>query len=254
MPLNLLHSIRAEVEKPFSEKLAQAKRLIKLYANTGNTCVACSFGKDSMIVLYLALQENPRIPVCFGNTGVEFPETIKLMEKVKKEWDLNLVELKPKKTFWEINDSIMQKKLIMDDGRKFSNICCYHLKERPFHVYAKENGITRSFTGITAVESRNRMFLACQKGMDYYSIKAGFSRVHPIMMWKEQEVWIYTHENNIPVNEAYSKYGIDRIGCMTCMSHKGWREQIMKINPKLYAHLMKRYKGIRLMTEFFEDP
>jgi len=240
--LQILNSIRAEVEKPFDEKLAIARKLIKLHSHAGSSCVSCSFGKDSMVVTVLALEENPKIPVVFENTGIEFPETLKLRDKAVSSYDMNYVELRPETTFFKINDMTLQKGFRLDDGRKHSNICCYHLKEKPFKKWIHPHNITRSFTGITALESRHRMFVACKKGMDYYSVKSGFAKVHPITFWTEEEVWQYTKQQNLPVNEAYSKYGIDRVGCMWCMSHKGWREQIQRINPKVYAYLMKRYR------------
>ncbi len=250
--LQLLHSTRIEVEKPFAEKLERARQLIKLYAHQVSTCVSCSFGKDSMVVTSLALEENPKIPIVFENTGIEFPETLKLRDRIVDSWDLNYVELKPQTTFWKINDMILAKKLRLDDERKHSNICCYHLKEKPFDLWRKTAACSRSYTGITALESRHRMFVACKKGMDYYSVGSGFAKVHPIMFWTEQEVWDFTKDNAIPCNDAYEKYGIDRVGCIWCMSHKGWRQQIHQINPRMYAFMMKRYRGSPLLESFQE--
>lgn len=248
--LVLLNSIKPEVEKPFKEKLVRARQLIKLYAHQNGSCVSCSFGKDSMVVTFLALEENPKIPIVFENTGIEFPETLRLRDKIIESLAINYIELKPKITFFKVNDMILTRKLRMDDGRKHSNICCYHLKEKPFDLWRKETKCTRSFTGITALESRHRMFVACKKGMDYYSVRSGFAKVHPIMFWTEGEVWNFTHDMNLPINDAYEKYGIDRIGCMWCMSHKGWHEQIARINPKMYAFIMRKYRGSPIMDEW----
>jgi 3'-phosphoadenosine 5'-phosphosulfate sulfotransferase (PAPS reductase)/FAD synthetase len=241
--LHLINKVRAQVEQPFSEKLKRSRQLIRLYARNPQACVSCSFGKDSMTVLFLALQENPKIPVVFENTLIEFPETLVLKRKVVENWALNFVELRPEKgvTFWRLQDRISIERLNRDDGRKHSNICCYHLKEKPFAIWRKTNGVVRSFTGLTACESRHRMFVACMKGMDYYSYRDGCWKVHPLMFWTPQEVWDFIRDNGIPVNEAYAKYGLDRIGCMWCMSHQGWREQVARINPRVYAFMLERY-------------
>jgi len=246
----LIQSVRSEVQKPFKEKLAKTKQLLRLFVNNPDSCVACSFGKDSLVVLYLALQINSDVQIVFGNTGIEFPETVRLARELEREWNLNLSILKPETTFWKINERIKKEKLRLDDGRKHSNICCYHLKEKPFRKWAKANKINRSITGITAMESRHRMFVACMKGAEYYSHRDGFWKVHPLMYWTPEEVWSFTHDHNLPVNEAYEKYGLDRIGCMWCMSHKKWREQIRRINPRIYAFIMKRYFNEPLLTEY----
>jgi phosphoadenosine phosphosulfate reductase len=73
------------------------KQGIKRYGN--HSAVACSFGKDSMVVLYMALRVNPDIKVIFNNSGVEFPETIRIKNRLKSDWNLNLIETKPDKTF-----------------------------------------------------------------------------------------------------------------------------------------------------------
>ena len=43
-----------------------------------NPVVACSFGKDSLVVLHLVLQIQPEITVVFNNTKCEFPDTLRL--------------------------------------------------------------------------------------------------------------------------------------------------------------------------------
>jgi phosphoadenosine phosphosulfate reductase len=242
----LLPSIRAEVEKPFQEKLEKARHLIKLYANR-NACVSCSFGKDSMVVLYLAREVNPSIPVIFNNTGVEYPETLTFKEQLKQEWNLNLIETKPEISFWQVLEKIRTRKEILDDGRKHSNQCCYALKHKPFRNIIRQYGFSYTFTGITVLESRHRMFTACEKGMEYYSRKDGITKIHPILYWTPEEVWRFIEENSIPVNPAYQKYKIDRIGCIPCTSHKGWREQLAKVNPKMYQLVQERFFGQKLL-------
>ncbi|MEM0254320.1 MAG: hypothetical protein QXK78_07190 [Candidatus Bathyarchaeia archaeon] len=60
-PSQLLSEVRAEVERPFEEKLGRTVGLIRLFAGR-EACVACSFGKDSLAVL--CLQENPTYWSC----------------------------------------------------------------------------------------------------------------------------------------------------------------------------------------------
>lgn len=244
-PHQLVESVRVEVQKPFSEKLKRAKQLVGMYANAPNVCVSYSGGKDSMAVLHLALQENPKIPVVFENTYIQWPETYKLIKKIAADWDLNLTILTPKPgvTFFTVNDRIKNERLKRDDGRKYSNLCCYWLKDQPFNAWRKQHHVSRSITGITAIESRHRMFTACAKGMDYYTSHFGYWKVNPITYWTPEEVWHFIHDNNLPVNEAYEKYQLERIGCMWCMSHKGWRKQVCRTNPKMYRFLMERYFG-----------
>jgi tRNA(Ile)-lysidine synthase TilS/MesJ len=74
-----------------AEKLT--KQAIERYGE--NLAVACSFGKDSMVVLDMARKINPNVKVVFNNTGVEFPETIQFKNEMVKKWKLNLIETQP---------------------------------------------------------------------------------------------------------------------------------------------------------------
>lgn len=252
-----LPQLKKEIAKPFEEKLKRTKQLVRLFATRENSSVACSFGKDSMVVLYLCLQENPKIKVNFNNTGVEFVETMNLKRTIVESWDLNFYELHPdpEVTFYTVNDRIINEGLRLDDGKKHSNICCYWLKEKPFTLFARAEKIRLNFTGITAKESRNRMWTACSKGMEYYNYKMGVWKIHPILYWTKEEVWNFIKDNHLPINEAYEKYDLDRIGCKPCMSYKKWKPTLARIAPKLYCYICKRYckyRGIQ-DPEFYQE-
>ena len=141
----------------------EAKELVKqaIERYGDNLAVACSFGKDSMAVLHMALKVNSDIKVIFENTGVEFPETIRFKEKMKKKWNLNLYETKPLKTFWQcINEYGLPS--TRKTGGKGSNSpkCCQYLKEKPALILQKELKVNSIITGLQACESRPRSLIA----------------------------------------------------------------------------------------------
>jgi 3'-phosphoadenosine 5'-phosphosulfate sulfotransferase (PAPS reductase)/FAD synthetase len=94
------------------------------------------------------------------------------------------------------------------------------------------------------------MFVACEKGQEYYSRKDGITKIHPILYWTPEEVWRFIEENSIPVNSAYQKYKIDRIGCIPCTSHKEWREQLAKTNPKMYQFIQEKFFKQKLLAAY----
>jgi phosphoadenosine phosphosulfate reductase len=247
MKLNqLIPSVRREVEKPFPEKLRHAQQLIRMFANK-NACVSCSFGKDSTVVLWLCLQENPNIPVVFNNTLVEFPETIALKEQLKLAWNLNLIETKPEKTYWQVWDGFKLPDGWKHNKEKTRDRCCYYLKEKPFKLIAKEKSFTHNYTGITALESRQRQLRICELGDYYYNKTNNLWRIHPIAFWTPEEVWQFIHDNNLPENLAYTKYKTDRIGCVPCTAHHQWREQLAKVNPAMYKYVQEHFFHQKLL-------
>lgn len=59
--------------------------------------VAWSGGKDSTVVVDLARQVDPNVPVVFYDSGLQFPETLRYLDEVSRQWRLNfhVIEAEP---------------------------------------------------------------------------------------------------------------------------------------------------------------
>lgn len=64
--------------------------------------VAFSGGKDSAVVLHLARQVDPGVPVVWFDSGLEFPETRTYIADLADAWELNLTVLTPTPNLLEI--------------------------------------------------------------------------------------------------------------------------------------------------------
>lgn len=233
---------------PFDDKLEHSLSLIENVLNEHKCCVACSFGKDSVVMLHLVRRFMPDIPVIFSNTGVEFKETLEFKEYLVKKWNLNYTELKPEKTFWQcVEEYGYPKQRFKSKGHSgWKPKCCYYLKVKPPRMFYRENNIECVFLGITHDESYQRKWQIIRHG-DYYYVKGEkIYKALPLAYWNEDNVWKYIEMFNLPVNPAYKKYGINRVGCIPCTSHKKWEEQMMKLFPKLYRKIKKDMLGSNL--------
>jgi phosphoadenosine phosphosulfate reductase len=223
-------------ERPYQVKLKATKQRVKAWVKMfpGKCAIACSFGKDSMVLLHMALQVDPQVLVMFNNSGIEYPETIKLKKQLSTEWDLNLVETRPTKTFWEC----LKEYGLPHVNRYINNEpkCCYHIKTQPAMKVIKQLGIQASLVGIRAQESLARLMTICQKGIGYYSPTWGTRMIRPIAEWTETEVWKYHEENNLPINEAYSHQ--ERIGCAFCTAFKDGLKKLAIQKPLAYRRIM----------------
>ena len=75
-------------------------------------------------------------------------------------------------------------------------------------------------------------------------------KVHAgIAFWSREQVFSYFTQVQIPVNPAYEKYGLERLGCMPCTNYKGWQEVMARANPKLYRYIQK-LRGVSLIDDF----
>jgi len=239
----LYKKVKDLVERPFEEKLEESQKLVACKLQEGLPCVACSFGKDSIVTLHLVRQYHPKVPVIFNNTRIQWPETYKFKEHMKKQWNLKVIETQPIKTFWEVG-----KEYGLPDGSKWKkqkgkdnsmDKCCWYLKHLPMRRLMKSYGFSHAFSGVSAVESRQRMLTACQYGSSYYAKRDGYTKIHPLAYWTQDEVWQYIKDENLPINPAYEKHDLIRLGCMFCTAYKNWREVMERVNPRMIEVLEK---------------
>lgn len=249
---SILPKVKEFIEKPFDEKFLQSQGIIVKWLQScppEKQAIGYSGGKDSTAVLFLVKNiaeyldvDFSKISIVFENTGIEYPETVKFVHMLRDKEGINLIELIPKKNFWQCVDVAgfprgKNKRPVTDGGK--TDICCWHLKEKPMMDFIKFNGIEVTYMGITALESRQRMIKASTHGTCYHAKKWQTNKVLPILYWSEAEVWDFIKRQNLPVNPIYPK-GADRCGCMICTAHKGWKEQLQMLNPKMCAFILKK--------------
>ena len=239
---HLIDGVKEYVDMPFPDKLAISQVIIQRQLGdlAHNVAVAFSGGKDSLVVLSLVRQYYSDVPVLFNNTGVEWPETIRYVRELRKSWDLDLIEARPSRTFW----NCVEEYGWPGGSKRGKNLapCCYWLKEKPFTRAIKDNDWLGYFTGTTAVESYARMFNARDRGTCYRLKHEGVIKINPILWWTPADVWSYIDDQGLAYNSLYDR-GAPRIGCMTCTAYKSWREDMARLNPKLYDMILERMTG-----------
>jgi len=239
-----MSKLKPLVDMSLEDKLAITKVIIErnLRDYEGHCVVSFSGGKDSQLVLYIALSIDPTVPVIFNNTGVEYPETVRFIRELSVAWDFTLVETHPSRTFWDcIQDRGFPKTKNNRSNHK-SNICCYHLKEKPNLLAMRSHGWACVFTGVTAPESWQRQMLALTHGTCYTMKNENIHKVHPILYWMDYEVRGYLLARGVQINPLYLHPSgtVDRVGCSTCTAFATWEKQLSAVNPKLYQLVKSR--------------
>ena len=163
--------------------------------------VAWSGGKDSTTVLHLIKQEfgSVIIPVVFIDTSVKFPEIYAFRDKLAKEWKLDLIIAKNEEALKTIKIAANKKE------------CCFLLKTIPLRQTIEENGWEALITAVRWDEQEARkdeVYLSPRKEPPHV-------RVHPILHFREMDIWDYIRKYNVPYCELYHK-GYRSLGCMPC--------------------------------------
>ena len=237
-------------------KIKDTKNLIeRVLAKHEVPVVACSFGKNSMVVLHIVWQFNPNVYVLFNNTLVEYPDTYKFKKIISEMWKLNLIETRPLKTFWWIVENYGFPLFSRKGYKDATKNCCRYLKEYPIERVLRKYKFDLYFTGLTRYESRLREFSAKKYGNYFYSKCHRHWKCHPIQDWTEEDVWAYHEIYNIPHNSLYDKKSSDgfnlRTGCWCCtIPIKYGKIEFLRMNyPLLWKLLLKKGLGKLLLEK-----
>jgi phosphoadenylyl-sulfate reductase (thioredoxin) len=228
--INLLREIRSANERFYRQyKVEQAIEIIEQANKIFKDKLAVGFsgGKDSLVILELALKVNPDITIVFNNTTVEFPESVRYTRWLAKEWGLNLQITRPKKSFLT---AVKEYGWATYENRW----CCTPYKKEPTFEFFDEQGIKAEITGTSRTESRYRMHLT-----PFKVFKDGLIRVNPLYDWNYEEVWAYIRYNNLPYNPLYD-LGFKRVGCWCCplkgITHY---RKLQHTHTKMYSFLSR---------------
>ncbi|HPM09670.1 MAG TPA: phosphoadenosine phosphosulfate reductase family protein [Paludibacter sp.] len=177
--------------------------------------VAFSGGKDSIVLLELVKKALPRssFVVVFGDTGMEFPDTYDVIDKIEEQCRADGIEfyraashLKPEESW----------RLFGPPSRVLRWCCAVHksapqtLKLR--EVLGKNEYVGMDFVGVRAHESATR---ADYDYENYGKKQKGQYSHNSILEWTSAEVWLYIYSNGLVINGAYKK-GNSRAGCLFC--------------------------------------
>lgn len=126
---------------------------------------------------------------------------------------------------------------------KASNKCCDWMKKKPFERYAKENGMLGNMQGVRLAEGGARESAANVRlrtgGKLCTWVKGGIIQKAPIIDWTDDDVEEFIKQYNVPLSDAYTKYGFKRTGCMACP----YAREVDKELEYLFYHEPNRYKA-----------
>lgn len=205
--------------------------LREAYARFRSLAMLWSIGKDSTTMLWLARKAffgQIPFPVIHIDTTYKFKEIYAFRDHYAKEWQLDL--------HIASNQEALAKGMHPKTADKFD--CCNTLKTEPLKQLLhqeKYNGlllaIRRDEHGIRAKEryfsprTKDFTWMYQEQPLEMSGQHATVlkthehCRIHPLLHWREIDVWKYIQRENIPVIDLYFAEQGQRyrsIGCETC--------------------------------------
>lgn len=213
-------------------KTHQFKRIVKMTSGfirwslerVQSPYVACSFGKDSAVMLHLVLQQKPDIPVRFIRWKNETSYIDNYDETIEKWGKLNLTQIE-------------LSRLNLSDKRKDRY---------------DTSGHDSYLIGLRKSESTVRRITLLKDGM-FYKNKAEMIRVSPLADWTDKDIAAYVFSNDLPTLNTYLKDGItSRTASRIPRADYGIRESfIAKLKHRdfnAYQNLVIQFPEIKQFT------
>jgi len=161
-----------------------------------------SFGSESAVLLHLAAEVAPDLPVLFLDTGKLFGETKRYRDQLVARLGLTdvrtltpdaekLAESDPKGILWSQNP----------------NGCCFVRKVVP---------LEKALSGFDAWASGRKRFQGgLRAALPHFEAGDGRVKVNPLAFWNKDNIKAYMAEHQLPEHPLVAE-GFRSIGCMPC--------------------------------------
>lgn len=218
-PIDIKAMIEANKETIDLIEGTTVKKIVKIYEKYKDKLdifhVAFSGGKDSAVLLDLVKKALPKksFVVVFGDTGMEFPDTYRVVEITKKECEREGIPFYISKSHFEPEESW---RLFGPPARVLRWCCSVHkstpqtLKLR--EICGKDNYVGLDFVGVRKHESTTRSEYEYE---NFGKKQKGQYSHNSILEWTSAEIWLYIYLHDLPINDTYKK-GNSRAGCLFC--------------------------------------
>lgn len=163
--------------------------------DAANPLVTSNFGPFEAVILHMATQVNPDIPVVWIDSGYNTRDTYKIAEQLIESLKLNIDVYTPKVTAARRDAALGGIPSVDDDAHaEFTE----QFKLEPFGRAMKEK---QPDIWLTAVRAEQTEF---RQGMEIFGTGPnGVIKVAPVLKWKEEDMRRYLEEHGLPTVEKY---------------------------------------------------
>lgn len=193
--------------KVHQKKVEKTRELIKgVLVRHKKPYIACSTGKDSLVMLHLIYEIDPGVDVMFHDSGVELPESYEQIKKIEENWG---IDLKIVKSPVNVLQRYKEKDGIFHGGN--ADIAFSEAMGKPIKEWAQKGGYDLAFIGLRQEESTPRRIMLCKHGQYFYCKTYEIHECFPLSFWKKEDVWAYIFAHHPLENLIHPAYYKDRL-------------------------------------------
>ncbi len=199
--------------------------------------VSFSGGADSTATLLLAVEAvgASRVVAVYVDTGIEFPETRRYVEKMASRLGVDLVVAEAGDAFWRLLPRF-------GPPTRDRRWCTAKLKIEPLKRVYERLKPRVILEGVRAFESMQR---SLANVVSRSPVAPTARRAYPIHSWSRLEVQLYLRWKGVEPNPLYDE-GLTRIGCVVCPAmhlYELW-EVSLRLHPQLVEAILERFAAL----------
>ncbi len=174
-----------------------------------NIALASSFQAQGVVLIDMLVKLNPEARVFSIDTGRMHQETYDVMDAIRSRYNIDIEVLFPDRI--EVEEMVKSKGMnLFYKGKQQRFLCCEIRKVKPLKRFL--GNLDGWITSIRKEQTENRSH---SEKFEIDTIHGGILKVNPILDWKEEQVWDYIREHDVPYNKLHDM-GYPSIGCMPC--------------------------------------
>lgn len=189
---------------------AKPEEILAFFLNEfrGRIALSSSLGAEDQVLTHMIVKIDPSARIFTLDTGRLFPETYDLIHKINSRYNINIEVIFPD---WQLVEAMVLEKGINLFYYSIENRkeCCHIRKMVP--LQRAFMGLEAWICGLRRDQSHARQNHQVVEWDQQYNIL----KINPLINWKEDDVWKYIRENNVPYNKLHDK-GYPSIGCQPC--------------------------------------
>lgn len=176
--------------------------------------IGTSFQGSGLVIIDHARKAGLDLPAFTIDTGLLFPETLELKQRLEDHFGMKIESLKPEQT---VDEQAAEHGPEL--WKRHPDTCCVMRKVLPLQKKLEE--ISVWITGVRRHQSDTRektRILELYKFdvlRDHYILK-----LNPMVNWSRDQVWDYIRDHGIPYNPLHDR-GYRSIGCQPCTRATG---------------------------------
>ena len=167
---------------------------------------ATGFGAEGCVIIDLIARERLPIDLFTLDTGVLFPETYELWQRLQDKYGVEIRAVRPAQTIPE--QALVHGPMLWDTN---SDRCCELRKVIPLR-----HELSKFDAWITAIRRDQTAQRAYARVVEQ-DTKFKLVKVNPLVTWTHDDVWAHLYANDVPFNVLHDR-GFPSIGCQPCTS------------------------------------